>query len=171
MKYDYKQLYECHASFFRAHPQLKRAALLLNILLTGLFFAVYGGFLLYAIATDYPPHELTLLIGLPLLCLLIVSVLRLAIDKPRPYSDKGAGIEPLVTKKKNENKSFPSRHAASALVIALTILPYCPLLGAALLVLSLPVCYLRFTTGLHYPLDIFIGALIGVACGAIGFFI
>ena len=171
MFYDYKTVYEKSAAFYHARPRAKKALLLFNHVFTWLFFATYGGFALYAVLSDIPAEELVYIFGLPALCLLIVGVLRLAVQRPRPYSEKGANITPILQKSNNLDKSFPSRHTACAFVIATVILAHLTGAGICLLVFSVALGYIRFALGLHYPSDIFGGAVIGLLCGIAAFFL
>ena len=166
MKYDYVALYNKNAAFYNAHPTAKRALKLGNVILTWFFFVCYGVLLLYAFYVEpFETMDLIKILFTPLLTLLTVSVLRLAIDRPRPYAEDCAGITPLV-EKKSDGKSFPSRHLACAAVIAMTFLPYYPIVGAFLLGGSAVLGYIRFALGLHYPSDLLAGACIGVFLGS-----
>ena len=167
MKYDYATLYNKNAAFYEAHPTAKRALKLGNILLTWLFFACYGILWLYALWVDpFETRDLISILFVPLLTLLVVSVMRLAITRARPYTEEGAGITPFVEKKKADNKSFPSRHLACATVISMVFLPYYPVAGGVLLGISALLGYIRFAIGLHYPSDLFAGAGLGIALGS-----
>ena len=61
--------------------------------------------------------------------------------------------------------SFPSGHAASAFAFAAAVGRDEPSLGFALRFLAAAVAYSRVHTGVHYPGDIVVGALIGAATG------
>ena len=100
----------------------------------------------------------------PAFALLTVSVMRLAISHPRPYEEEGAGIIPLEQKTSKGN-SFPSRHLTSAFVIATTFFPYLPAVSVLLMLFALGLGYTRFALGWHYPLDIAVGLLLGLAIG------
>jgi membrane-associated phospholipid phosphatase len=50
----------------------------------------------------------------------------------------------------------------------MVILPECLIAGIALLVVATGVGVLRFLRGVHYPSDVLVGALIGVAFGSVG---
>ena len=167
MKYDYVALYNKNMAFYNAHPTAKRALKLGNIFLSWLFFACYGVLWLYVLYVEpLSAMEWIKLLFVPLLTLLTVSVMRLAIQRPRPYAEDGAGITPLVEKKKADDKSFPSRHLACAAVISMVFLPYYPIAGAFLLCGSLLLGYIRFALGLHYPSDLLAGWGLGVAFGS-----
>ena len=170
MKYDYVTLYNKNLAFYNAHPTAKRAIKLGNIFLSLLFVVCYGILCLYAFhVTPFETMDLIKILFVPLLTLLTVSVVRLAVPRPRPYTEAGAEIIPLVEKKKSDDKSFPSRHLACATVISMVFLPYYPLAGGILLGLSALLGYIRFTLGLHYPSDLFAGAGLGVALGSLIF--
>lgn len=169
MKYNYQSIYEKNTLFLDVRPLLKKAVIYCNKVFTGVYFVAYASLLLYAIIKKYGAVDFMPILFAPLLCLLIVSVLRLAVDRPRPYTENGANITPLSKKKGNENKSFPSRHLACALVIAMTVFSCIPPLGIFLFAISALFFYVRFAVGLHYPSDLAVGALIGILCGIFAF--
>lgn len=93
------------------------------------------------------------------------SALRAVLDRPRPYQQPG--FVPLLPKQ-TLGRSFPSRHALSAAVIAAAWLPVCPAASAALAVLALALCAVRVLAGVHTPADVLAGAALGFALGALG---
>jgi membrane-associated phospholipid phosphatase len=105
--------------------------------------------------------------GLPALCFGVVTLLRLLIKRPRPYEKAGAGID-AINKKDSVGNSMPSRHVASAFVIAMVFLAESTLFGVIALCVSCLIATLRVLEGVHYPSDALIGALLGVAFGAVG---
>lgn len=169
MQYDYKKLYEKNYRFYKAYPAAVLAIQIANYAFTALFFVTYGILLittasmLHAETATY--DKLMRLLGAPLFCLLLVTVLRYGINRPRPYSEQGAGITPLIQKKGNADKSFPSRHVACAFVICIGALPFYTTLSCILLPLAFALGYIRFALGLHYPSDLFGGAILGTLCG------
>ena len=169
MKYSYSAFYEKNAAYFRARPNLKKGLLFFDRFLTLGFVLGYTTFVLGAIALEYPAEDLVKIFFAPALCLLLVSLLRLAIYRPRPYSENGANIEPLYRKKGSTGHSFPSRHIACAFVIAFTLLPYSMGAGICLTVFGLLLIYARFALGWHYPTDLLGGAILGTLCGMIAF--
>ena len=171
MHYDYKTLYEKSAAFYHAHPRAKKALLISNLVFTWLFFFAYLTFVVWAVLSDVSIYELVYMLALPALCLLIVGVLRITILRPRPYSEAGAGITPILQKENNLDKSFPSRHVACAFVIACVILAHFLWAGIPLFVCAMVLGYIRFALGLHYPSDLIGGAGIGLACGIAAFFL
>ena len=169
MKYSYSAFYEKNAAYFRARPHLKKGLLFCDRLLTLGFFLAYGAFVLCAIALEYPAEDLVTILFAPALCLFLVSLLRLAVERPRPYSEMGANTTPLYKKKGALNRSFPSRHVACAFVIATTLLPYSIGAGICLTAFGVFLAYARFALGWHYPTDLLAGAILGALCGMIAF--
>lgn len=169
MNYDYKTFYEKNAAFFNGRPRLKKALIKTNTLLTSLFFIAYLLLIGFQLKKDIDLGELSKLIFIPALTLFLVSVLQFTIKRPRPYAADGAGIAPFIKKKKENSSSFPSRHTASAFVIALVFLPYFTAVGIMLLLLSFVMGYIRFALGLHYPSDVVCGGVLGAIIGALIF--
>jgi undecaprenyl-diphosphatase len=77
----------------------------------------------------------------------------------------GAGVPGQRNVRMPGSTSFPSGHAASAFAFASAIGRDQPSLGFALRFLAAAVAYSRVHTGVHYPGDIVVGALIGAATG------
>lgn len=61
--------------------------------------------------------------------------------------------------------SFPSGHAASAFAFAQAVSATMPWSGAGLRGVAFAVAYSRVHTGVHYPLDVVVGGLVGTAIG------
>lgn len=169
MAYDYKQLYEKNAAFYQCHPAAKQTLCIGNTVLTYGFILAYAGLWAYGFWGGFTAKDFIKIFFVPVLALLIVSAIRMAVDRPRPYSKDGAGITPLVSRDGRENDSFPSRHLTCAFVIAMTFLPYFTGLGVGLLLCAALLGYARFALGLHYPSDLIVGSLIGIAVGALIF--
>ncbi|MBO5797697.1 MAG: phosphatase PAP2 family protein [Clostridia bacterium] len=98
--------------------------------------------------------------------LVIVTLLRSLIDRPRPYEQ--LDISPLI-RKETKGHSFPSRHAFSVFVIAMTGWAVWPLLGGLLTVVGVLLCFIRVLGGVHYPLDVAVGAAVGTVAGLVGY--
>ncbi len=164
MRMSYQSAYEKSAAFYNAHPKAKACLPLINYGITGVFALAYPA--LFISACFLFEHKDVLKIFLvPAVALVIVSLLRMLIRRPRPYSERGAGIQPLLTRKGKDDDSFPSRHLACALSISILFLAYLPWAGILLIVLSALLGYIRFALGLHYPTDLLGGAALGGLCG------
>lgn len=98
------------------------------------------------------------LISLPILILLI-KFIHLFYFEPRPYITNG--ILPLISHT-NADASFPSRHASIAFIMALPYLYYKSKWATILILLATWVGISRIYVGVHYPLDIFGGFLVGI---------
>ena len=70
--------------------------------------------------------------------------------------------------KETKGKSFPSRHALSAAVLAAVWLYFYPAVGIVMIVVTLFICVLRVLAGVHFPRDVIVGAALGFALGAAG---
>ncbi len=97
-----------------------------------------------------------------------VTVMRRIWDLPRPY--EALEIEPLIPREK-QGRSFPSRHTASAAVIALAFWYVQPALGAVIAVIAALIAVIRPLAGIHFPRDVLAGAGLALAVGAVGFWI
>jgi undecaprenyl-diphosphatase len=91
---------------------------------------------------------------------LITTGLKEVFGRPRPFEEAGAA-EPLL--RATVGESLPSGHAstsfAGALVLAYLVRRAVPALFALAALIALS----RVYVGVHYPLDIVAGALVGVA--------
>ncbi len=171
----YKNVYNRHAEFLRKNPIFLKFLLFANKALTLLFALGFCAVVCFtaisqsrAKAFDYLAW--VAVVGAPISCLVVVGALRLIFPRRRPYNPQGAGITPFLEKKMDE-KSFPSRHLASAFIIATIICALCPILGVVAYLGGLFLGYIRFALGLHYPTDLLGGGVIGVLCGLCAFFI
>ena len=107
--------------------------------------------------------RLALTCGMPFAAL---SLLRKALDRPRPY--EVYGLQPLIPKD-TRGKSFPSRHVFSICVIGASFLYLIPPLGGALLALGVLLAAARVVSGVHFVKDVLAGAIAGVLSAIIGF--
>lgn len=99
---------------------------------------------------------------IPAAVFVAVTVVRKLVNAKRPYET--LGITPLISKDK-PGESFPSRHVASAFVIA-EAFGYINLpLGVAVGVVALLIAVLRPLAGVHFPRDVIFGALFSLLLG------
>ncbi len=109
----------------------------------------------------YPVLLLRLLMR-PALCFLIVTLLRRLLKFPRPY-DVYEYI-PLCDYHPGKNCSFPSRHTASAAIIALELFRLWSRLGCFLLILALFIGLIRILCGNHFIKDVLAAYAIALIC-------
>jgi undecaprenyl-diphosphatase len=93
---------------------------------------------------------------------LLASAIKLAAGRQRPY-EVVAGADPLL--RWDLGSSFPSGHAATSVAGAIVLTFLLGRWGWALGALAAAVCYSRVYIGVHYPLDVVAGALLGAAVG------
>lgn len=150
----------------RDHPRFSECLLAANKALTYLGYAIYP-LLLVALAALNDPLLMRAII-VPATGFVLVSALRRIANKPRPY--EALDIDPLI-KKDTHGKSFPSRHAFSMTMIAMTWLAWCQPVGICLLAASLAMGAVRVLGGVHYPIDVAAGITIAVLLGIVGYFV
>lgn len=98
----------------------------------------------------------------------LVTLVRRRINAPRPY--QVLDIAPILVKD-TQGQSMPSRHVFSLFVIAMTYLWVQPVMGAALLLLSVVLAVLRVLGGVHFPRDVLVGALCGIGSAWVGYWL
>ncbi len=113
-----------------------------------LFYVIYGGMILLLVGQG-DVRIIPFLVG-PGLGLVAGRGMRWMWKRERPFV--ALGIERLV--EHEDDASFPSMHALSAFVIAMSVWYLSPALGSGLLVLAGVTGMSRVMVGVHYPLDI-----------------
>lgn len=171
-----KETYQNMTAFLRNHPSQAHAVIAVNKAITNAIYVAYPCLLCWlllhngidAVFAGQIDALLMKALLVPAISFVLVSLLRKAINAPRPY--EVFGIAPVIPKG-TKGKSFPSRHAFSIFVIGMTFLATCPLPWVGWLVLALGVCLacVRVLAGVHFPRDVVAGALIGILCGWLGF--
>ena len=154
-----REAYLAITGLVREHPRRIRLLQGLNRLLTGAVFFAYPVFLLLLLLRRdaFLPRA----VCVPAVSFAAVSVFRRALNVPRPYERFDV---PPVLEKDTHGKSFPSRHVFSAFVIASTVGACCPGAGLALYAAGAALAVLRVVGGVHTPLDVAAGALLGILC-------
>jgi undecaprenyl-diphosphatase len=93
---------------------------------------------------------------------LMVFAIKFSIKRRRPEGEWGAIY------RKTDPHSFPSGHAARAIMLATAVCGLGPLwLAVVLLVWAPLVCLARVGMGLHYISDVLAGGVLGVAAGLV----
>jgi undecaprenyl-diphosphatase len=126
-----------------------------SLTFVGLVLLVLGGPIGHLLATR-------LLLGAGSAAL-VAQVLKRVLKRRRPNS----GISGFTALVENPDAfSFPSGHTAACVATAVAWAGLGDLLGPATAVFAATVGFSRVSLGAHYPLDVSVGALIGLLCGA-----
>ena len=155
--------YEKLVAPLRRHPRAVAALAGVNQALTALCYTVYPLLLLFLLGERDARFWRCLLV--PAVSFAAVTLFRSACNAPRPYEQ---GIDALL-KKKRTGHSFPSRHVFSAVMIAVTAAYLLPALSVPLFVAAALLALIRVLGGIHYPRDVFCGALFALIAGGIVF--
>jgi undecaprenyl-diphosphatase len=87
------------------------------------------------------------------------TAIKALVDRPRPPLHYA---EPKTLVPLPHDASFPSGHAATSFAAATMLTFYFPRLAPLFYVLAAAVAFSRVYVGVHYPLDVVGGALLGV---------
>ncbi len=91
---------------------------------------------------------------------LLATAFKVAVDRPRPF-ERLAEPEPLLGG--TVGASFPSGHAATSFAGAVVLALLARRAVPALFLLAALVAFSRIYVGVHYPLDVLAGAVLGAA--------
>lgn len=100
-----------------------------------------------------------------LVAMIAANAIGTLIGRVRPYvvsTDILQLIPPPLT-----THAFPSGHASVAFACAAAVTLGHPALGLVALLLAVGVAFGRVAVGVHYPSDVFAGALLGMACAVV----
>lgn len=162
-----KSRYDIIEKFFKNHEKLYFFLRIIYKYASYPVFVLYPLLLIYTFLNRQIADFVKILV-IPAVTFVMVTLLRLLINRARPY--EALDINPLIKKNKS-GQSFPSRHAASVFIIAMAFLYVNIYAGIALLILGAVMCAARVLAGVHYVSDVVAGALISVILGVFGFFI
>ena len=90
----------------------------------------------------------------------LVVIVKRVVRRKRPALDMQVSIPP-------DKFSFPSGHTAAAFAVAIAMSGTMPILVPPLLVVAFVVAYGRMYLGVHYPLDVGVGAFLGMITGSL----
>jgi membrane-associated phospholipid phosphatase len=157
---NYQDLYNKWTQPFLNHPLALNLCRTLNRIFTLIPFLMYPALLI--VLWMQRDSRLLRIICVPAMSFLVLSIVRRAVNRSRPY--ESWDIEPLIIKK-TKGCSMPSRHVFSSTIIAMVFLKIFSPLGISLMVLSLFTGLLRIIGGVHYPSDVLIGFFCGIFAG------
>lgn len=152
--------------FLRESPRKIRVVRWVNKILTGLVFFSYP--LLLFILLWRRDLFLVRAVLVPLVSFLFVSLSRNLIHAKRPYEKFGV---PPVIEKETSGKSFPSRHVFSVFIIAMTFYYQAAWIGIFFMIIGVLLGIIRVLGGVHEIKDVIVGALIGILCGLLGYYL
>jgi membrane-associated phospholipid phosphatase len=115
------------------------------------------------------PELLIKVLAATILSLILVPLLKQYFDAPRP----AAVLEMLhIVGNKRLSHSFPSGHSSSAFLFAGTLFLVCQCHSYKLLVIlaAVLVALSRITVGAHWPMDVVMGAIVGLSCAYLASF-
>ena len=135
-------------------------------LLPMVMLVAYPVLLVHVYFTDL--QSLPKLVLVPMHVFLGVTLLRVIIDEQRPYERFDT---PSVFGKTTKGKSFPSRHTASAFIIAMAFM-YVDFWWVMLaMLIALLIELSRIMAGAHYIHDVLAGMAISIVAGCIFMFL
>ena len=100
------------------------------------------------------PRLVLVVAAADLLADLAATGLKHAVGRERPHTDHLVHLP--------SDPSFPSGHAATSFACALVLAAAAPRLAAPLLLLATAIALSRLYVGVHYPLDVLGGAVLGL---------
>jgi len=110
-----------------------------------------------AIAWRRPPIFLTVALT-ALTVSLVNGGLKLLAQRDRPPT---VILDPEPLMQVPKTSSFPSGHAASSFACAYVLSRFAPRLTVFFYVLALGIAFSRIYVGVHYPIDVLVGAMLG----------
>lgn len=150
----------------RKNQEKTKRVIAMNQILTGVVFMVYPLYMAVLYGENDPKLLRVLLV--PAVSFVLVTILRRIINAPRPYEKFDI---PPVIEKDTKGKSFPSRHVFSVFIIAVAIFYSHPGPGILIGLIGVAMAVIRVLGGVHEVRDVAAGAVIGLLCGIVGFYI
>ena len=152
-----KHFYVGINNFIYKHPFIKSCVHFSSLFCPWMVAIFYSLFLLKIVIES--PNGFFYLFSKPMMVLICTALLRIFINRPRPYEKYS--IKPIGDKRQSGH-SFPSIHAGLTLSIALTVIKTGPNMGLLLFALAFTITITRLLTGEHYLTDIIASILIAL---------
>lgn len=161
-----RDTYEKITYNLKRHPSLINTIKMTNKIITLMVYFIYI-ILLLSLLVMHDNRFLKVLL-VPSISFFLVSAARNIINAPRPYEK--LDIVPIIHKN-TKGKSFPSRHIFSIFVIAMALYYISIPMGITLMIIGVFLAVIRVIGGIHFPIDVAAGAIIGILSGLIGFYL
>ena len=161
-----EETYRAMADAVNAVPLMKSYIIWFNRVVTICVYLLYPallGLLWYTKNDGLIPA-----IVIPGVSFILLSIWRDRINKPRPY--EVFDMVPVIDKK-TKGHSFPSRHIFCMFLIAVTVFYFYPLAGLLIGLVGIALAVNRVIGGVHFVKDVVCGALVGILCGVVGFYV
>ena len=152
--------------FFSGNKYYKLTLAFIYKFLPLVLFVAYPILIIYVFFTQR--SEIFKVVLVPLSVLVFVSVFRKLLNQKRPYEVYGI---PSVFNKQTKGESMPSRHTASAFIIAMTFLYIDFDLGVTALSMATLIALSRVLAGAHFIRDVLVGMAISILVGTIFLFL
>ncbi len=133
--------------------------------LPGLVFLCYPLMLLLKSLQGFD-KDFWLMLCVPAGVLVLVTVLRKLINRQRPYEKFDT---PPLFERDGKGESFPSRHTASAFIIAMSGFVLNIWVGIGLLIVAAVIGATRVLSGVHYVSDVLAGGALSLVVGIVFF--
>lgn len=157
-----RESYEALNKSMRENPYSADILSILSGGATAIVVALYVFTILYLfISRDF---RVILITCPPLAGFIFLTMIRSGMNTKRPY--ERYDIIPLIEKKTAGN-SFPSRHAASAFLIGVSLIPISVPLSVIIILSGVVIAICRVLSGVHFILDVVFGAAFGSAFGLV----
>jgi len=161
-----EKIFFWNVRFFNKYKTARVILRFVYKLLPAVMLVAYPVLLVHVFFTDL--QSLPKLVLVPMHVFLGVTLLRMIIDEQRPYERFDT---PSVFGKTTKGKSFPSRHTASAFIIAMAFMYVDFWWGMLAMLISLLIELSRIMAGAHYIHDVLAGMAISIVAGWIFMFL
>ena len=163
---NYQEWYNHIAANIENKPFFLRLLRTFNRFMTVVMPMIYLTLLTTTYFQEGLGKQVLIYVFVPATGFVILSFLRKKINAPRPYEEWT--IKPLLDRD-SPGQSMPSRHVFSATIISMACLHASLSVGVILLVLSAFLGLVRVLGGVHYPKDVVVGYICGLAWGVLFF--
>ena len=165
MKKEYL-FYERIRPFFVSYPCYLSLLKWVNRLVTLLMPLLYVYVLWLVYLENSKSWEVLAYLLVPASGFILLSVIRKAINWPRPYE---IGMLPPLLDREGKGSSMPSRHVFSAAIISIVAWGVNPILSILGLSLALLLAGVRVLAGLHFVRDVVVGFVVALLWGIVSF--